>query len=90
MPDVDFPDEFYGFTEIPWTNVYQRAVTTDDDVRMEFIEPDPDTLADIREKGAFAEVLKGQFFAARSKAEQESGRKPGLIALARSLLNGFV
>lgn len=52
VPDVDFPDEFYGFTEIPWTNVYERTVTADDDVRMEFIEPDPDALADIRTKGA--------------------------------------
>ena len=52
VPDVDFPDEFYGFTEIPWTNVYERTVTADDDVRMEFIEPDPDAVADIREKGA--------------------------------------
>lgn len=38
---------------------------------------------------AVVEVLKGQFFATRSKAEQESGRKPGLIAMARSLLNGL-
>ena len=52
VPDVDFPDEFYGFNEIPWTNVYERTVTADDDVRMEFIEPDPDALADSREKGA--------------------------------------
>ena len=52
VPDVDFPDEFYGFTEVPWTNVYERSITVDDDVRMEFIEPDPDALADIREKGA--------------------------------------
>lgn len=37
---------------MPWTNVYERAVTADDDVRMEFIEPDPDALADIHEKGA--------------------------------------
>ena len=33
VPDVDFPDEFYRFTEIPWTNVYERVVTADDDVR---------------------------------------------------------
>ena len=52
VPDVDFPDEFYGFAEIPWANVYERAVTADDDVRMEYIEPDPDALADIRTKGA--------------------------------------
>ena len=38
---------------------------------------------------AVVEVLKGQFFATRSNAEQESGRKPGLIAMARSLLNGL-
>ena len=36
------------------------------------------------------EVLKGQFFAARSKVEQENIRKRGFIAMARSLLNGFV
>ena len=35
------------------------------------------------------ELLKGQFFAARSKVEQESGRKPGFIAMAWSLLNGL-
>ena len=39
---------------------------------------------------AVVEVLKGQFFATQSKVEQESGRKQGLIAMARSLLNGFV
>ena len=33
VPDVDFPDEFYGFAEIPWTNVHERAVTADGDVR---------------------------------------------------------
>ena len=38
---------------------------------------------------AVVEVLKGQFFAARSKVEQESGRKPGFIAMARSLLNSL-
>ena len=36
------------------------------------------------------EVLKGQFFAVRSKVEQENVRKKGFIAMARSLLNGFV
>ena len=35
------------------------------------------------------EVLKGQFFAMRSKAEQENVGKQGFIAMARSLLNGF-
>ena len=39
---------------------------------------------------AVVEVLKGQFFAARSKVEQENIRKRGFIAMARSLLNGFV
>ena len=36
------------------------------------------------------EVLKGQFFAARSKVEQENLGKRGFVAVARSLLNGFV
>ena len=39
---------------------------------------------------AVVEVLKGQFFAARAKVEHENLRKRGLIAMARSLLNGFV
>ena len=38
---------------------------------------------------AVVEVLKGQFFAARSKVEQESGLKPGFVAMARSLLNSL-
>ena len=36
------------------------------------------------------EVLKGQFFATRSKVEQKNVRKKGFITMARSLLNSFV
>lgn len=32
----------------------------------------------------------GQYFDTRSKDEQESGRKPGLFAMARFLLNDLV
>ena len=35
------------------------------------------------------EVLKGQFFATRSKVEQKNVRKKGFVAMARSLLNGL-
>ena len=33
VPDVDFPDEFYGFAEVSWTNVYERTVMVAVDVR---------------------------------------------------------
>ena len=35
------------------------------------------------------EVLKGQFFATRSKVEQKNVRKKGFVTMARSLLNGL-
>lgn len=52
VPYVEFPDEFYGFHEIPWKNLHEMSVSADEDVRMDFIEPDPIALSEVRKKGA--------------------------------------
>ena len=52
VPHVEFPDEFYGFHEIPWKNLHEMSVSADNDVRMDFIEPDSVALAEVRKKGA--------------------------------------
>ena len=52
VPYVEFPDEFYGFHEIPWKNLHEMSVSADEDVRMDFIESGPIALSEVRKKGA--------------------------------------
>jgi len=45
VPSVDYPDEFYGFKDIPWQNVFEKTQTAGLDVRLAFMEPAFDELA---------------------------------------------
>ena len=39
VPSVDYPDEFYGFNDIAWRNVFEKTQTAGSDIRLAFMEP---------------------------------------------------
>ena len=52
VPTVDFPDTFYGFDVVPWSNLYESETTSDGHVRMEFMDADVAGFAFIDRRGS--------------------------------------
>ena len=52
VPDVDYPDEFYGFNEVAWKNIYENTQTAPSGLRMRFMSPRYNDLAWIEKQGA--------------------------------------
>ena len=52
VPRVEIPDEFYGYRQVVWKNIYECGMTSDGQVRMEFIKPDRMALTFIKNRGS--------------------------------------
>lgn len=52
VPRVEIPDDFYGYRQVVWKNIYECGMTSDGQIKMEFIKPDRMALTFIKNRGS--------------------------------------